>query len=173
MTENPVFLNPDDTLEKCSKVMKENHVGAVIIKDKEEPIGILTEQDIVRNVIASGINPLKKKVKEVMEKNLTTITPEKDIFEGLMMMRDLNISHLPVVDGKRLIGLLTIKDILKIEPQLFEILVEKFELKEEERKPIYDKPNADVCQACGKVTDKLYLYKGSRICAECKESTKK
>ena len=53
--------------------------------------------------------------KEVMETKLALISPEKDIFEGLIKMRDLNISHLPVVDGKRLLGLLTIKDILKIE----------------------------------------------------------
>ncbi|MBW2970751.1 CBS domain-containing protein [Candidatus Woesearchaeota archaeon] len=58
------------------------------------------------------------------------------MYDSLVLMRDYNIRHLPVVHKKELVGYLTIKDILKIEPQLFELIVEKFELREEHRKPI-------------------------------------
>ena len=173
MTEKPIFLRANDDLRYCAEVMSENHVGTVIIKENETVVGILTEQDIIRKVVAKGINPLEKKVKDVMETKLTTITPEKDIFEALIKMRDLNIRHLPVVDGKALIGLLTLKDILKIQPQLFDILVEKFELKEEQRKPVHTKPSADICQTCGKLTDKLYSVNNVMVCAECKATEKR
>jgi signal-transduction protein with cAMP-binding, CBS, and nucleotidyltransferase domain len=172
MTEQPIFLRANDDLKYCAEMMADNHVSTVIVKENERVIGILAEQDIVRKVVAKGINPLEKKVKEVMETKLTTISPEKDIFEALMKMKDLNIRHLPVVDGENLIGLLTLKDILKIEPQLFELLVEKFELREQERKPTHEKPNADVCQTCGKITDKLFSSNGTMVCAECKEQKK-
>lgn len=169
MTEQPIFLRANDDLKYCAEIMAENHVSTVIIKENDRVTGILTDQDIVRKVVAKGLNPIEKRVKEVMETKLTTISPQKDIFEALIMMKDLNIRHLPVVDGESLIGLLTIKDILKIEPQLFELLVEKFELREEQRKPIHEKPNADVCQTCGKITDKLFSSNGAMVCAECKK----
>jgi signal-transduction protein with cAMP-binding, CBS, and nucleotidyltransferase domain len=53
------------------------------------------------------------------------------------MMSDLNIRHLPVVEDDRMVGLLTLKDILKIQPQLFEILVDKFEIREQDRKLVF------------------------------------
>jgi len=170
MTEQPIFLRASDDLKHCAEVMAKNHVGAVVVKEKEAVVGILTEQDIIRKVVAKGINPLDKKIREVMEKKLTTITPDRDIYEALIMMRDLNIRHLPVVDEKKLIGLLTLKDVLKIEPQLFEILVERFELREEERKPVHTKETADICQTCGKLTDKLFLFNKAMVCADCKKA---
>jgi len=71
-----------------------------------------------------------------METNLTTTTPDEDIFEALRIMRDYNIRHLPVMHQGKFVGLVTLKDILKIEPDLYEIMVEKIELREAERKPI-------------------------------------
>ncbi len=173
MTEKPIFLRANDDLRYCAEVMAENHVGTIIVKENENIVGILTEQDIIRKVVAKGMNPLEKKVKDVMEIKLTTITPDIDIYEALIRMRDLNIRHLPVIDQGKLIGLLTLKDILKIQPQLFDILVERFELREEERKPSHTKPTADVCQTCGKLTDKLYPSNNVMVCADCKNTQKK
>ena len=71
-----------------------------------------------------------------MATDIITTTPEEDIFEALRIMRDYNIRHLPVLHQGKFVGLVTMKDILKIEPDLYEILVEKIELREAERKPI-------------------------------------
>jgi signal-transduction protein with cAMP-binding, CBS, and nucleotidyltransferase domain len=169
MTEQPIFLRANDDLRYCAEIMEQNHVGTIIVKEDSSIVGLLTEQDIIRKLVAKGIDPLTKKIKDVMETELTTINPEKDIFDALIMMRDLNIRHLPVVHKGRCIGLLTLKDILKIEPQLFELMVERFELREEDRKPVHVKPNADVCQTCGKLTDKLFQSKNAMVCAECKK----
>jgi signal-transduction protein with cAMP-binding, CBS, and nucleotidyltransferase domain len=168
MTEQPIFLRPDDSIEYCAKEMDHHHIGAILVKDEEDILGVLTEQDIVRGCIAKGINPLDKKVKDFMEKELHTITPDVDIFDALIKMRDLNIRHLPVVDDKKLLGLLTLKDILKIEPQLFDLLVEEFELREEEKKPIH-KINKDegICQTCGDYAEELKQSNGVFVCSKC------
>ena len=90
------------------------------------------------------------------------------MFEALIRMRDLNIRHLPVVDDKKLIGLLTLKDVLKIEPQLFELLVEKFELREEGRKPLNKRePNEGICQTCGEYAGELKTKDGVMVCSSC------
>ncbi|MBU0614856.1 MAG: CBS domain-containing protein [Nanoarchaeota archaeon] len=171
MTEQPIYVSPENSLEVCAREMEEHHVGAILVKGNDNLVGLLTEQDIVRNVIAKGKNPLDMKVAEVMETDLHTITPDKDIFEALDKMKELNIRHLPVVDDGQLMGLLTLKDVLKIEPQLFELLVEKFELREEENKPI-NRQSADegVCNECGEYSDKLVESDGVMVCETCAKS---
>ena len=168
MTTKPISVSSDITLEECAKVMAKNHVGALVIKENNLSKGLITEQDIVRKLIAKGINPLTKKVKDFMEKKLITIKPNDDIYDALIKMRDYNIRHLPVVENGKMVGLLTLKDILKIEPQLFELLVEKFELREETRKPISRIiPNEAICQGCGAYAEEIKKVKGSLLCERC------
>ena len=168
MTTKPVSVSSDATLVQCAKVMSKNHVGALVVKDNHQSKGLITEQDIVRKLIAKGINPLTKKVKDFMEKKLITIKTNDDIYDALIKMRDSNIRHLPVVDKGKMVGLLTLKDILKIEPSLFELLVEKFELKEEKRKPI-DRiiEREAICQGCGAYSEDITKVKGSLLCERC------
>jgi len=168
MTTKPVSVSQEITLQECASIMEENHVGAVVVKENEISVGILTEQDIVRKAIAKGVNPLNKKVKEFMETDLVTMEPETDIHDALIKMRDLNIRHLPVVKDNKMIGLLTLKDILKIQPQLFELLVEKFELKEENRKPINRIiPGEGICQSCGEYSEEIKNKEESLLCPKC------
>ncbi|MBI2647623.1 CBS domain-containing protein [Candidatus Woesearchaeota archaeon] len=168
MTTKPIFVTPKTTLLECAKVMAKNHVGALVIKEDQKSKGLITEQDIVRKVIVKGINPLTKKVRDFMETKLITINSDDDIYNALIIMRDHNIRHLPVVEKGEMIGLLTLKDILKIEPQLFELLVEKFELREETRKPINRViPNEAICQGCGAYVENVKKVKGSLLCERC------
>src|SRR3989344_6401780 len=168
MTTKPISVSPDASLQECSKVMAKNHVGALVIKDGNKSIGLITEQDIVRKVIAKGINPLTKKVRDFMEKKLKTVSPNADIYDALIIMRDSNIRHLPVVDNGKMVGLLTMKDILKIEPSLFDLLVEKFELREETRKPINRVIEREaICQGCGAYVEDVKKIKGSLLCERC------
>ena len=128
MTERPVIVKPTTTLQECAKIMEENHVGSLIVTDNHKPQGIITEQDIVRKAVIFGGDVGSVIVEKIMETKLTTISPEKDVFEALTLMRDYNIRHLPVMDGSKMIGFVTSKDILKIAPDMFNILMEKFEM---------------------------------------------
>tara|TARA_Y100000310_G_scaffold328356_1_gene396373 strand:- start:869 stop:1420 length:552 start_codon:yes stop_codon:yes gene_type:complete len=166
MTINPVSVNTDITLLECAKVMSEKHVGAIVVKDWNS-LGILTEQDIVRKAVANGVD-IDEKVKKFTETNLITVGPDTDIYDALIKMRDNNIRHLPVVENNEMVGLLTIKDILKIEPQLFELIVEKFELKEESRKPINRIiPSEGICQECGEYSEKVKEINEVVLCENC------
>ena len=134
MTTKPISIEKGEKIGQAAKLMANHRVGALLVKEGDAAVGIITDQDIVRHFVAKGINPLTKKVKDFDSKELITITPEADIYEALVKMRDFGIRHLPVVEDTKLIGLLTMKDILKVEPQLFDIVVEKYELMEEDRK---------------------------------------
>jgi CBS domain-containing protein len=134
MTTKPVAISEAATLQQAAQLMAHYRVGALLVKHLETATGIISDQDIVRHFVAKGINPLNKKVKDYKAKELITIAPDADIYDALVKMRDHGIRHLPVLEDGKLVGLLTQKDILKVEPQLFDILVEKFELVEEDRK---------------------------------------
>ncbi len=168
MTKNPIVVKPITSVAECAKIMQTNHVGSLIIKENNS-MGIVTEQDIVRKIVAQGLNPKEVEIKAAMETNLFTIAGKEDIYDALVLMRDKNIRHLPVVQNGDLVGLLTIKDILKIQPQLFELIVDKFELREEINKPVfYKRKLEDECEVCGNFSILHYIdYKW--ICDECSE----
>ena len=134
MTREPIVIAPTKSLREAAKLMTKEHVGSLLVREGEKIVGIITEQDIVRKAVASARNPAEKKVSEIMATDIVTTTPDEDIFEALRIMRDYNFRHLPVMHEKKFVGLVTMKDILKLEPDLFEILVEKIELREAERK---------------------------------------
>lgn len=167
MTKEPVVVDPEITLEKCAKLMLKHGVGGVVVKDGSILQGIVTEKDFVEKVVAKGLNPKKSRVKDVMKKRVVSIEPDKDIHDAIIKMRDSDVRRLPVVHDGMLVGLLTEKDILKIEPSLFELLVEKFRLREEAGKPVFLKGlKTGSCESCGSF-GKL-RRKGDRlICEGC------
>ena len=169
MTVKPVVVGPERDLIACAKLMRQKRVGSLIVKDGHRFVGIVTEQDIVRRGVAKGLNLKKTTINEIMSSDVILGSPDMDIFDALGVMRDYEVRHLPVVDEGRLLGLVTMKDILKIEPDLFDILVEKFEIAEESRKPVYHLLERDgVCQNCGKYRTSLKLVDGVLMCSKCR-----
>ena len=136
MTKRPVTVSSDTSIKKCAEIMEKEKVGSLIIKDNSHLLGIIKERDIVRSVVLENHDANKEVVSNYMVKRVITITPDVDIYEALIVMRDEDVRMLPVMDGKKIIGLLTVKDILKIEPTLIELLADKLVLREEENKPI-------------------------------------
>ena len=171
MTLHPITVSKDISISECARIMSDRHVGSLLLSDKGKLCGLATEQDIVRKALAEGKSPGSTKAEEVMVRidDLLTISPGKDIYEALTTMRDYNIRHLPVMDQGGLVGFLTIKDILKIQPQLFEILVEKFEIRESERKPIITGGDESMlCEECNSYSEDLEDIDGVKLCQECR-----
>ncbi len=167
MTKNPIIISPDATVKSCAELMRKEKVSGLPVVEDEKLVGVVTEHDIVRKVVAEG-KSLNKKIKDIMVKKVITIKSNADIYEALEKMKNYGIRHLPVVYKKKLIGLLTVKDILKIEPQLFELIAETYEIREAYRKPINNKSGPGICQICGRFATKLFLVDGVLMCEECK-----
>ena len=170
MTLHPVTVSTDTTLKQCADIMKDKHVGSLLVEEKGKIVGIVTEQDMVRKGIAALLDPATTPISEIMESELMTISPEKDLYEAFILMRDHNIRHLPVLDKGKFVGFLTIKDILKIQPQLFEIMVEKFELREEARKKAHEEEEEGTCELCGNYSADLEDVDGQKVCPVCKDT---
>ena len=169
MTMHPITISVSKSLKECAQLMRRHHIGGMLIVDKpKQLVGILTEKDIVRKLIAKGRATLDTSVKEIMETELIIIGPDADIYEAMMIMRDEDVRHLPVVENGKLVGLVTVKDILRIEPQLFDFVVAKYELRESKKKPLFQ-GDAGICEICGRLTDKIYNVKRSKVCKKCRK----
>lgn len=170
MTMHPITIDVGESLRDCAKLMKKYYIGGVlVVKDKNNLQGIITEQDMVHKVVAEGSMGLDVSVENVMETDIITVPPDIDISEAIVLMRDEDIRHLPVIENGKLKGIITVKDILKIEPHLFDYVVAKFELREAKNKPLFRK-DTGICEICGRLTDKIYDVKGSKVCDCCRDS---
>lgn len=136
MTNNPVKIDESVNVQEAAKKMDEKKVGSLIVMDGKEFSGLVTEQDVVYKLVAKDGKASETKIKDIMttKDNIISIEPSRDIYEAIKLMGDQGIRRLPVMKKGDLKGLITRKDILKIEPTLFDITVEKIRLREEERK---------------------------------------
>ncbi len=174
MTKKPVTADPDMTVQQCAIKMRDGNINSMIIQKDGHIEGIFTDEDIVHKVVAAGRQPSEVACRDVMSRSVITISPDADLYEAMVQMRDSSIRHLPVTDGDELIGFLTMKDILKIEPDLFDLIVEHFEIREEETKPINREPaqfaQVQVCESCGSDVSGLQEVYGTMMCEECREN---
>lgn len=107
-----VSVSPADTVLHAANLMNERGIGGLLVLEAGEPVGIFTERDVLRRVVAPGRDPRTTKVAEVMTAPVTTSTPDLPIEECAALMTSRRIRHLPVREAGRLAGVVTIGDIL-------------------------------------------------------------
>jgi CBS domain-containing protein len=100
------------TVLEAARYMMEHNVGAVPVLRNGELTGILSERDIMNRVVAVGRTPGTTAVSEVMTANPRAVSPEESIEDCLFIMREFGFRHLPIVDGKNLQGLVSLRDVL-------------------------------------------------------------
>jgi signal-transduction protein with cAMP-binding, CBS, and nucleotidyltransferase domain len=139
MTANPIKIDEEETVQRCAERMVENGLGSIIVVKKDKFVGIVTEEDLVQKIVLKDIVASTLKVKKIMTplKDIISIEPDKDLHDAMIMMKEYDMRRLPVVKGNTLQGLITTKDILRIQPDLFELVVDTYELREMDRKGKY------------------------------------
>jgi len=110
-----VTATPEATLSDVSKIMRASHVGCVVVVDEaKNPVGIITDRDIVVEVIAAGLDPRTLKVDEVMTRHPTLALESDDASWSLKVMRDRGVRRLPVMDeAGALVGIVALDDLLE------------------------------------------------------------
>jgi CBS domain-containing protein len=116
-------VRPADTVLSALKVMADNDIGAVLVLDGDELVGILTERDYARKVVLVGRSSKDSPVSAIMTPELVWVTPQRSVEECMELMTERRVRHLPVMDGRRVVGLISIGDLVKatIDEQEFTI----------------------------------------------------
>ena len=108
-------ISKDQSVMQALIIMSEKNIGAIIIVDNNDlPIGIFSERDYARKVILKGKNSKDTLLDEVMTKELITVTKEFKIDQCMELMIENKIRHLPVLENKKVVGIISIGDVLKI-----------------------------------------------------------
>ena len=117
-------INGEETVETAAKIMVKEHIGALIILERGELEGIITERDILK--IVANNKSVKTKIKEVMSKKLITIDHNAILEEAADLMVQYKIKKLPVLKDGKLVGIVTATDLITYEKNLVEKLSEIF-----------------------------------------------
>jgi CBS domain-containing protein len=118
-------VDMDDSIELAAKIMRDERIGSVVVVGEKNVKGIVTTSDIVYKHVAQGSGG---KVKDIMTTGLITIDPSKSIEEAANMMVEKKIEKLLVFDMGKMVGIITNNDIIRVEPALFEILLERLKM---------------------------------------------
>jgi len=108
-------ISKEQNVRQALILMSENNIGAIIIVDnKDFPIGIFSERDYARKIILKGKSSKDTLLDEVMTKELITITRDNKIDQCMEIMNEKGIRHLPVLENQKIVGIISIRDVLKI-----------------------------------------------------------
>ena len=118
------FVTPDTIVYNALEMMYEKNVSALLVMENDKPVGIFTERDYARKVVLKGKFSRETLIRKIMTRDLLTISPDSTIEDAMQLMTDKFIRHLPVVEENKLIGVVSIGDVVKylIEEQKFIIL---------------------------------------------------
>ncbi len=170
MTRDFIYVSSSTDLKKCAETMVKKRVGSLIVKDGERLEGILTEKDIIWVIVKKSESELKKLLaKDLMKRRVVVIKPGIDVVEALEKMKKFRVRRLPVIENGKVIGMLTLNDILRVDPGLFQLFSQNVQIKEEAKKlnrGMVSKTRDGICEECGE-PGLLYFEDGQWTCPSC------
>jgi len=126
MTKEVVTVDSNDTIFDAFIKYRDEKVGCLIVTDKEQCAGIVTERDLIEKVVCLCKDPKKTKIKEIMSSDIKTIHPLKKLEQALEIMKKYKIKKLPVVSDDAVVGIVTSTDIVYARPELTKRFMESW-----------------------------------------------
>jgi CBS domain-containing protein len=169
MTREVCTALQEESLLNASRKMLEYGVGSIVVMENGNPVGIVTEKDIVEKVISRNKVPSDVLLKDIMTSPLIVINPLTSLRDAAQIMLKKGIRRLPIVENGKLVGIITDNDILSVSLDLIEsneIKNYKMLLKEE---VFSEDLGFGKCEKCGRLSDSLEEVDGLKICEDCLE----
>jgi len=132
MTKKVLVTKPDISVREAAKIMTKYRVGSLVVVENNELAGIVTELDMIWKVVAGDLDPNTTLVKDIMTKKVKTIDADKTLEEAAEIMVNSQIKKLPVIENKKLVGILTATDLISVQPKLIEALAKLMLFEEHE-----------------------------------------
>lgn len=122
MVREVITIDENSNAKEAAEVMNKFEIGCLIAVRKGKAIGMITERDLLKRIVAEARDATETEVKDVMSTPLVVIEPSVELEEAVRLMFQMKIKKLPVIDGKRLVGLITLTDIARFQPQMMKLL---------------------------------------------------
>jgi len=127
MVEKVISVRVDASVKEAVKLMNQYEIGCLIVAEKGEAVGIITERDVLKRVVSQSKDPELTKVSEIMSKPLIVGGPDMYVEDAAKLMFKRNIKKLPIRKDGQLVGLITLSDIARVahvEPQIVKVIEE-------------------------------------------------
>jgi CBS domain-containing protein len=122
MVQRVITANVDVTVKDAVSIMNENEIGCLIVVKQGKAVGIVTERDMLVRVLAEARDPERTPVSEIMSSPLVVVDPKMDIEDAARLMFKMRVKKLPVVSNSKLVGLITLTDIARFQPEIIKAL---------------------------------------------------
>jgi CBS domain-containing protein len=174
MTRPVITANADLDIFSAAKKMASANVGSLIIVADGRPIGILTERDLVKKVVAKAVDPRSVLVGDIMNSPVVSIEPNASLREAATLMLRSGVKRLPVIDDGKLIGIITDTDLVSGSSLgMNEILSDLLDM---HRESIHlEQPRGvvrGICEVCGQLSDTLESVNGELLCWSCRDGNR-
>ena len=105
--------SPEASVFEALQQLADKNIGALLVLRNEELVGVVSERDYARKVVLQGKTSMETPVEEIMTKEVVTVGSENTVEEAMALMTDKHIRHLPVLDGEKIVGVVSIGDLVK------------------------------------------------------------
>ena len=167
MTKRIVTAEHSESVQKISQKMVKQRVGSIIITKKNKPIGIVTETDINKRIVAEAKDPKKLKAFDIMSSPIVHVSPEDDISDVVYKMKKFKIRRFPVVKSGKIVGILTNTDIARVSPEMIDVLNLRLEMRTG-IPAIEMSITSGICESCENYSETLKFVNNKWICEECR-----
>lgn len=166
MSTPVITVGESESAVRVAQLMSKHDIGSIIVVSKKKnPLGIITERDIVKRVASKNLVPAKVKASEIMSKPLMTIDLTTGVTDTMRKMKASGVERLAVIEKGKLAGIVSNSDILRITPALIDLAFEKSRVgvvPERERVGL-----AGYCAQCGGWSENLKERDGRFLCTDC------
>jgi len=107
-----VVLDPNDTVLEAARAIEANRIGAVAVQKDRRLVGIATDRDLTVRALGRGLDPSSTKISEVMTMSPLTLTERDSVDDAIRMMKERNVRRIPLIEGQRIVGMVTLDDLI-------------------------------------------------------------
>jgi len=170
MSKPVIKIDESKSAKVAGELMKKFRKGSLIVMSKDKPVGIITDSDMVKKIVARNLKAGQVKLKDIMSKPLVTVKPDDDVLVAVKKIKKSNIRRLPVIDRGKIVGMVSVYDIARTSPEMANLL--EYRLKMRERPfEIKEEFTSGICDSCGNYNDDLKNINDQWLCESCREET--
>lgn len=130
MVQDVVTVDVNATVKKAVEIMNREEIGCLIVTKQEKAVGIITERDMLNRVLAQSRDITKTRVVEIMSSPLIVADPKMSLEEAARLMFKMKVKKLAITADARLVGLLTLTDIARFQPQIIKLLKKQYQIEQ-------------------------------------------
>ena len=162
----PLTIGIKKNAKSAGEVMKKNRRYSLIVTKGGNPVGILTDSDLIKQIIAKNKKPSSVRAEEIMSSPLVTIGPNDDVMEAARKMKKNRIKRLPVISGGKIVGIIELSDVARASPEMMYLL--EYKIKMRDMSPeIVERTTSGMCESCGNYFEELENAQGKWLCESC------